>query len=101
MVQVERIKPKVQCSIGVNKKEANQVVFFFFFSLETCLIILELKIETNTKLFASLDGLYHYQTNEQRTKQDNKKKKKDNLSLACTTNWLPFIYRYINISEKS
>lgn len=99
MVQVERIKPKVQCSIGVNKKEANQVVFFFF-SLETCLIILELKIETNTKLFASLDGLYHYQTNEQRTKQDNKKKK-DNLSLACTTNWLPFIYRYINISEKS
>lgn len=73
MVQVERIKPKVQCSIGVNKKEANQVVFFFF-SLETCLIILELKIETNTKLFASLDGLYHYQTNEQRTKQYNKKK---------------------------
>lgn len=74
MVQVERIKPKVQYSIGVDKKEANQVVFFFFF-LETCLIILELKIETNTKLFASLDGLYHYQTNEQRTKQDNKKKK--------------------------
>lgn len=100
MVQVERIKPKVQYSIGVDKKEANQVVFFFFF-LETCLIILELKIETNTKLFASLDGLYHYQTNEQRTKQDNKKKKKDNLSLACTTNWLPFIYRYINIREKS
>lgn len=30
MVQVERIKPKVQYSIGVDKKEANQVVFFFF-----------------------------------------------------------------------